>query len=331
MLHHLPGKAQGFHLLCCRLALSCHLPSRVILSNRILLLDEQSAPHAPHLPCRILWAGHFQQAAVGALGQNLPGLRSEGRGSDGFDEQIAQGQGYFSIEGTIGGDDAPESRDGVAGQGCSESLRQVGVAGHAAGVTVFDDSQSGSGEVARDPPGSVQIQDVVVGKGFALQQVTTQWARSFAQAVESGLLMRILPVAEVGQLGQVEVQRGGEGRFINTYVRSGCFLEMGGQVAADGGIVAGRVAEGLQCQVTANSGGEVTVLSQLGQDGSVVGGIGHHSNGGEVLGRRPQQGHAADVNLLDGLSERCPRPGNGLGEGVEVDGHQINGGNALGL
>ena len=42
-----------------------------------------------------------------------------------------------------------------------------------------------------------------------------------------------------------------------------------------------------------------------------------------VLGRRPQQGHAADIDRLDGLRAAGTR-GDGLHEGIEIDHHQVD-------
>ena len=68
----------------------------------------------------------------------------------------------------------------------------------------------------------------------------------------------------------------------------------------------------------------------FGQNERVIGRVAEDGHGGEVLGRCPQQGHAADVYLLHRFGQAHLGPGHGLGEGVEVDCHQVKGGDGVG-
>jgi hypothetical protein len=69
---------------------------------------------------------------------------------------------------------------------------------------------------------------------------------------------------------------------------------------------------------------------QGGQRRGVVGRVAQNNDAAEVLGRRPQEGHAADVDLLDGFGRRHVRAGDGGGERVEVADDQVDGGNGVG-
>jgi len=103
---------------------------------------------------------------------------------------------------------------------------------------------------------------------------------------------------------------------------------LAGEIFGDGRIVLRGVAEGLERQAFPGCQGDLTLLAQLGQHERIVGGVAEDGHGGEVLGRRPQQGHAADVYLLQGLIQGDAGPGHRLGEGVEVDDHHVQWGDA---
>ena len=70
--------------------------------------------------------------------------------------------------------------------------------------------------------------------------------------------------------------------------------------------------------------GRSTQALHVGEDRRVVFGIGYDGDEVVVLGRRPNKGGTADIDVLDAV-----RPGraarHGLAEGIEVDHHEIDG------
>ena len=105
-------------------------------------------------------------------------------------------------------------------------------------------------------------------------------------------------------------------------------LVMGGllpfQPAGDGGVVGGRATEGLQGAATAVFQAPGASL-QLLEEGAVLVRAGEHRHRGVILGGAPDHAGTADINLLDGLIEGDPLPGDGGLEGIEVDGDEIDG------
>ena len=73
----------------------------------------------------------------------------------------------------------------------------------------------------------------------------------------------------------------------------------------------------------------------IGGDGgrhlAVIGRLDNDDHSRRVLGRRSQQRHPADVDLFQGFLQRVLRLRNGIGERVEIDHHQIDCGDAVGL
>jgi len=101
-------------------------------------------------------------------------------------------------------------------------------------------------------------------------------------------------------------------------------LPDGLKVLADGPVVPGRVEEGLDRQPPPNVLGHVLHQVEVFQDLRIIAGVGQDDDPLEVLGRRPQEGDAADVDVLQGVLERHVRRGDDLSKGVQVHGHQVD-------
>ena len=82
--------------------------------------------------------------------------------------------------------------------------------------------------------------------------------------------------------------------------------------------------EGVGREALTLSEGEAAAAHGL-EDVTVGRGIGDDRDGGVVLGGRAHHGRAADVDLLDAVLHACTR-GDGVGEGIEVDDDEVEGG-----
>ncbi len=100
--------------------------------------------------------------------------------------------------------------------------------------------------------------------------------------------------------------------------------------AGDGGIVGGGSAEGLQGAAAAVLQAPGAGLELL-QEGAVLVRVGQHRHRGVVLGGAADHAGAADVDLFDGFGGGDALAGDGGLEGIEVDDHQVDGLDALGL
>src|SRR6185369_3897027 len=113
--------------------------------------------------------------------------------------------------------------------------------------------------------------------------------------------MRVLAVAQVADLTQVEIQRRGQ---------RGCGpAEAGGRInlikrAGNGRVVLPRVREGLSREVEPEIQAGTAVPIQLLEHRWVI--VRGHDDEDvlEVLGRRPHETRPADINLLDERIER---------------------------
>jgi hypothetical protein len=151
------------------------------------------------------WRGfHFDQAEILLAGEAGFGGFVETGGGDHFQEEFVHLFGGFAVDGAVHTDHAAECGNGVAFEcalvGFSKSL-----AGRTArGVGVLDDGADGGGiriqariEFLRKVPGGLQVDDVVVGKFFALKLAGVCHAQAGAIGIHGGLLVRVFTVAQV--------------------------------------------------------------------------------------------------------------------------------------
>jgi hypothetical protein len=103
-----------------------------------------------------------------------------------------------------------------------------------------------------------------------------------------------------------------------------------GHPGGDAGVVGGRAAEGLGGEAFAKRERRGAALRpELRQQPVVLLRRGHHSHEGVVLGRRAQQGRAADVDLLQGLGGGDVGAADRLLERIQVDAHHVDGRDAV--
>jgi hypothetical protein len=99
-------------------------------------------------------------------------------------------------------------------------------------------------------------------------------------------------------------------------------LRQRAEIAGDGGVVQRDMLEGLLSQPPPLLEGD-GARPQRVEHRAVVVRVHHDQHVGEVLGRRPHHGRAADVDVL--RASRSPRPSTPSPRRGRVDGHQVDG------
>ena len=330
MLGDLVGEGQLGELLVRGRGLARLLEVR--LDREVAVLDEEAAGELLDLvlvrgagPRPVVAAGEQPHALapLGLAGQQLERVVVEVRGDDRLDEAVPLHQEGRAgeVEGPGEGEDGPEGADRVAGPGALQRLGDGRPLGGAAGVRVLDDAHEGALELRRQRVRRVEVHEVVVGEGLPVQDLRVGRAGlgPGVGAVEGGLLVGVLAVAELHLLGAGD----GEG------AREG-LLGLGVEVlleepGGDGGVVGRRAGEGALRQLAPEGVAEPpAVRGQLVEDPAVEVRLGHHRDEAVVLRRGADHGGAADVDLLDALVPRRALAGDGRLEGVEVDHHQVD-------
>jgi hypothetical protein len=228
----------------------------------------------------------------------------------------------------------PKALVGSVWKALAVGLQRVLAHGHAAGVGVLDDHAGGRVKALDAFPGGVGVGDVVVGELLALQlHAGDQRAGGRVQvAVQRGLLVAVLAVAQVLHLGEDAVALAGEQRTLgHVGLRQLLCLERDGrQVVADGAVVLRDAVERGHRQREAQLVGQLAAVGlQLGQHGCVLVGRGDDAHVLPVLGGAAHHGGAADVDVLDRVGQRATGLGHGGFKGVEVDHQQVDGVDAV--
>ena len=132
-------------------------------------------------------------------------------------------------------------------------------------------------------------------------------------SVEGRRLVRVLTVAQ--RLGQRSAERAIPRRPLEGDI---------GEVIGDEGIVGGRTGKGLLGQgAPKHESGAPIVAIHFGPEGVVIGDVHHHGHIAMVLGRAPDHGGSADVDILDAVFRRPAARHRGL-ERVEVHHQEID-------
>ena len=174
---------------------------------------------------------------------------------------------------------------------------------------------------------SIGVVEVVVRKLLALQLGRLRHAGGAGDLrdIDRRRLVRVLAIAQ--RIGALEGEREGVGEQ-GRLVRSG---GREGEPAGDRGIIGGGAGIGLARHAGAESlRGGTAVRFHLGDQRRVIGRIGEDRHEAVVLRRRAHHRRAADVDVLDHfLAARAL--GDGRFEGIEVDHHQIDRADPVGL
>ena len=138
-------------------------------------------------------------------------------------------------------------------------------------------------------------------------------------AAGAGLGVERRPLVRVLAVGEVEHLLVGDGQVL------GEVLVVGREPAADRGVVAGGLGEGLVGEPVPGRGGDLAAgLLELGADRVVGLGFDDHGDALVVLGRGADHRRAADVDVLDRDLVVDVVAGDRLLEGVEVDADQVD-------
>ena len=308
----------------------------------VTLLDDGTSRDLLDLVALALGGLDEEQAQVLLGGQDLHGLVVEGGGGDDLSEDRLDLTGHLGGDDRVGGDDAAVGRDRVAGVGLAVGLGDVagGRDRDAAGVGVLDDGdRDGLAVVVGGAHGCVGVGVVVVAHGLAVELAGAGHSPARpGDAVDGGPLVGVLPVAQAREAFVADADVGRRrgrptcvdpGRFGRVRgVGGGVGLDLGGHPGRHGRVVGGGVGEGLGGQAAAAGQGEAA-FSHGGRDVLVPVGAGHHGDSGVVLGGGAHHGGATDVDLLHAGVEGGTG-GDGVGEGVEVDDNQVDGGHPQG-
>ena len=177
-----------------------------------------------------------------------------------------------------------------------------------------------------EAPGSLQVDQVVVGEFLSLQLPGGRQtvARPTSPLVEGGLLVWVFAVAELGNSFEVQEQSVGKPSSRRQLQRFSLRPD-GGQELGDLPIVLAGMDEGLPGErEQASSRQSAVALPELIKNVLVVVRAGHDNDIGEVLGGGANHGGSADVDVLDDFFECCVLPKCRFDERVEVDTYQID-------
>ncbi|GBC87244.1 hypothetical protein HRbin12_01247 [bacterium HR12] len=247
--------------------------------------------------------------------------RPEGRervvGEPGSHDDLGEDVRHRPGGGLVGlpveGHDPAEGRDGVGLVGPEVGVGQGPPEGGSARVVVLDDHRGRLLERRRERVGGLQVEPVVEGHLLAGHEHLgpAEDAGPSGLRVEGSALVGVLAVPEVLDLA---VREPHERR--QPLPR--------GEPSRHGGVVRGRVGEGLRGELAPELEREPPVPVDRLQDLAVAGGVHDDPHGGEVLRRRPHHRRTPDVDLLDHLlGSGAAR--DGLPERVEVHDDEIEG------
>ena len=261
--------------------------------------------------------GHSSSLMDGFLASRLDGTCFVGGRAHHLCEDLRDLRCQADRHRAVGGDDPAERAHRVAGVRLAvrvgDGIGRIIAYRDAAGIRVFDDRDARFGVVEGGAAGGVGVDVVVVGHFLAVVLHRLGDARGTRESVERGPLVWVFAVAQYAFAvpGAPDPEREA--------------VRLGGHVVGQPGghrhVVAGGVGEGFGRQLEA--GGQVEAPSlQRGDDVRITRGRGHHGDALGVLGRGPDHGRAADVDLLDDL--RLTGTGSQrLHEWIQVHDHEL--------
>lgn len=201
----------------------------------------------------------------------------------------------------VDGNDAAEGALGIAGEGAVVGLGHVGGDGGTTGVLVLENHHAGLVELTHGVPGGLGVEEVIVGQRLALELLGAherglrgeERGVGGVETVDRGGLMRVLAVAQVLGLLELDGHRGGGGELtIGGEDRVGATgLGLGGEPGGNGAVIGSRGGVDLHLETAARlERGGTIVGAHLGEDRLVIGRVGNHGHGVGVLGSGAQHG-----------------------------------------
>ena len=316
MLDDLPAEVEIGHLGLGGLHFRHAHIHRHFLHLGVQLLGEETAVHAHVLGHGASVVVHvdLHHAEVLLGGEDLQGLRGEGRGDDDLQEDGLHAQGDLGGQFAVHAHDTAVDAHLVGLIGGLPGFLDVGAHGRAAGVHVLEGHAEGLLEVAEHVQGRVGILDIVVGEFLALDLGGEgQGERSRLQGgVEVRALVRVLAVTE---------------RLLEVVLEEQLLVQAGllAHVSGDAGVIFGRMGISLGGELQTRLLAGLAILTEFGEDGVVVGGIADDGDVAPVLGGAADHGRTADVDVLDGILEGDAFLRDGLLERIQVHAHEVDG------
>ena len=340
-LAHAPCEHELVHLGVRGLAIGGNGETCRILGHVVDVLHQHAAVDGTDLDgSRGVDAAGAQHAQVLLLLQKLKRGGLELGGDEHLDELLVLVDVLDHLQRDLAGrrDDAAEGALRVAGEGLVVGLGDVLGRGGTAGVLVLQDDDRRLVELAHERPARVGVQDVVVGQLLAVELLGVDQAvlmGELVHAVEDGLLMRVLAVAQVllllhvqGALGR-ELALGLDALLAAAAAALAVLVRVRGldlveQEVGDGAVVGVGGLEHLEGQFHAGlARGGAAVGAHLGKDALIGIGVGNHGDALEVLRGAAQHGGTADVDVLDAGAE--VRAGlDRLLERIQVHDHHVD-------
>ena len=291
-------------------------------------LHQQAAVDAAHLDAAVARRERpgDEQAHVFLLGADFTRFRLDRRRDDHFDElALDDRRRRRGIERPVERDDAAERRGGVGAVRAVVRCADRGRDGDAAGIRVLDDHAGGRVELPHAFERGIGVGQVVEREFLALQLRGRADARALrvARDVERGLLVRVLAVAQVEPLAELQRQQVGEVGRGRAAVAAGAHGLR--QVRGDHRVVLRRVRVRLRREAQARGIAHAAVVAlHLGEHRAVVERIDHDGDAVVVLGRGAHHRRPADVDVLDGVLEGAAGLGDGRGERIQVDDDEVD-------
>jgi hypothetical protein len=275
--------------------------------------------------------GDFQYPHIALGGGDGERVIVHGRREDHFHELPANdGLRGGGIQRTVESDDAAKSGSGIGAIGAFVGTDGVFRHRDAARVGVLDDDAGGCLELAHAFPSGVGIRQVVEGEFLALTlaEARQRTRLRLRLAVERGLLVRVLAVAQVLHLDEAGVELVGEGRSVGNGVGRRIEAQRG-QVVTDGRVVLRDAVEGRDRECEARRPTQPALTAQGVDQRGVLPRVGQHRDMGPVLGGRAQHRRAADIDILDGLVQGAAGTRHRRLKGVEIEYQQVDGRDAV--
>ena len=324
MLGRFPGKGQIAAFAVGGAALRGYLPAGRVFGNFVPFLHQHPAGDGAQFRRRGGRRGSDSQNPQIALApQNFQRLRFVAGGGHHFIKHRPHRFGDGGGDRAVESHDAAESAHRVALVGQFVGGGQVVAAGQPAGVVVLYHRRRRLGEIRHGAPGGIGVQQIVVRQLPPVQLLGPgqPGQRGAGRGVQRARLMRIFAVAQPGHFRQRKLPK-----FWQRAALVG--PAVAAQVAGNAAVVERHMAKGFGRQLPPFLRRQAA-RQQLGGHPIVIAGVDHHRHRGEILGRRPQHRRPADVDVFQRLIQRNTGAADGVGKGIEVDRHQIDGGDAV--